>query len=118
MAGAGVGLGFQQAMLAAQTVLLQADVSTGLAVVIFAQTIGGTIFVSVGQTAFGNKLTSSLHTHVPDLDPAVVIAHGATGLRKAVGSINPDFIPGVLLAYNEAITTVFVVGVVVACLNM
>jgi hypothetical protein len=84
----------------------------------FAQTIGGAIFVSVGQTSFNNKLLSSLHDHVPNLDPEIVIGSGATGFRKAVDDIDPRSLPGVLLAYNEAITSLFIVAVVMACLTM
>jgi len=115
LAGAGVGLGFQQPLLAAQTVLPPSSISTGLAAVIFSQTMGGAIFVSVAQTAFTNKLVSSLRTHVPTLDPAVVLGSGAAGLREVVGK---EWIGGVLLAYNEAVTRVFVVSLVMACLTV
>lgn len=105
-------------MLAAQTVLKPTDISTGLAVVIFAQTVGGAIFVSVGQTSFNNKLLSSLHNHVPNLNPEIIIGSGAAGFRKPVDDVDPRSLPGVLLAYNEAITSVFIVAVVMACLTM
>jgi len=108
----------QQPIIAAQTVLAPADISTGLAAIIFAQTMGGTIFVSVAQTAFANKLLSSLHTHVPGLDPEIVINNGASGLRNVVGKVGEQFVPGVLLAYNEAIASVFTVCVVMACLTV
>jgi hypothetical protein len=113
-----VGFSWQAPLTAAQTVLSLADVSSGMSAIIFAQTIGGTIFVSVAQTVFANKLLSSLHAHVPGLDPLVVIGNGASGLRSAVGKVGERFVPDVLLAYNEAISDVFVVALVMSCLSI
>lgn len=105
-------------MPAAQTVLAPPDISTGLAAVIFAQTIGGAIFVSVGQTVFSNALISSLHAYVEDLDPEIVIGNGAMGLRHIVWGIDERFVTDVLIACDEAIKKVFVVGVVMTCAMM
>jgi hypothetical protein len=46
--GAGAGVGIQQAHTAAQTVLADKDVPTGVVVLIFAQILGGTVWPSVG----------------------------------------------------------------------
>ncbi|KAL1987941.1 hypothetical protein VTN96DRAFT_1925 [Rasamsonia emersonii] len=56
LAGAGVGAGFQVPMTAIQTVLSQDDIPIGSAAVFFFQNLGGTLFVSVGQSIFQNGL--------------------------------------------------------------
>ncbi|KAI8210000.1 Aspyridones efflux protein [Colletotrichum sp. SAR 10_76] len=78
IAGTGVGFGMQQPLMAVQVVLDAADVPTGTAIIIFSQTIGGAIFVAIGQMAFTNKLVDSVREYVPGVDPATVIASGVT----------------------------------------
>lgn len=47
LCGAGIGLVMQQPMIAAQTVLKLEDVPTGTSTIIFFQTLGGALFISV-----------------------------------------------------------------------
>ncbi|KAL7629499.1 MFS sugar transporter [Parahypoxylon ruwenzoriense] len=105
--GAGVGMSLQQPLMAVQTVLDIRDVPTGTSIMVFVQTVGGALFVSVGQTVFTNKLLSELATLVPSLDPRVILTAGATNLQRI---ISPADIPNVALAYSNALTTAFVVG--------
>lgn len=58
--GLGSGLGMNQPLMAAQTVLALDDVSIGTASVTFSQTLGGANFISAGQNMFTNKLLSNL----------------------------------------------------------
>ncbi|MCJ1377221.1 hypothetical protein MMC17_000313 [Xylographa soralifera] len=113
--GLGSGLGMNQPLIAAQTVLALADVPIGTASVIFAQTFGGTIFITAAQNIFTNRLLASLQSAVPGLDPAVVLGTGATNLRNVV---DPSFLPAVVLAYNGALTRTFYVALAVACLSI
>ncbi|KAJ5005957.1 Aspyridones efflux protein [Colletotrichum sp. SAR 10_66] len=85
IAGTGVGFGMQQPLMAVQVVLDAADVPTGTAIIIFSQTIGGAIFVAIGQMAFTNKLVDSVREYVPGVDPATVIASGVTAAGLALG---------------------------------
>ena len=80
----------------------------------FTQTLGGALFISVGQNIFTNRLLSNLKAAIPDLDPAVVLATGATNLKNVIDS---KYLPRVLVAYNEAIIQCFYVGVAMACLS-
>ena len=66
---------------------------------IFAQTLGGSIFVSVAQNIFANELTSGL-SHIPGIDPALITSSGATDLYKAIPS---DLHDEVRFHYNSAI---------------
>ncbi|THZ58252.1 MFS transporter [Aureobasidium pullulans] len=113
--GIGVGMGMQQILIAVQTVLPAADIPTGTAIVMFFQTLGGALFISVGQNVFTNKLVSGLKAAVPDLDPAIVLSTGATELKSAIGEQYRD---GVLQAYNDALTNSYYVAVALATLSI
>jgi hypothetical protein len=113
--GIGIGLGMQQPIMAAQTVLSMDDVATGTAMIVFAQSLGGSLFLSVGQNVFTNKLIDGLKAQVPDLNPDIVLSTGATSLKSA---INAKYLHGVLIAYNHAITNAFYVSVALSCLTV
>ncbi|KAI4726644.1 MFS transporter [Aureobasidium sp. EXF-10728] len=113
--GIGVGLGMQQILIAVQTVLPAADIPTGTAIVMFFQTLGGALFISVGQNVFTNKLVSGLKAAVPDLNPAIVLQTGATELKNA---IDEKYRTGVLEAYNDALTNSYYVAVALATLSI
>jgi hypothetical protein len=112
--GFGVGLGMQQPLICAQTVLHLDDVPVGTAVIIFTQTLGGALFISVGQNVFQNRLVEGLRSAVPGLDPSVVLAVGATSLKDAIPA---RFIDGVQSAYNDALTQTWYVSVALAALT-
>jgi hypothetical protein len=105
--GLGLGFGMQQAQLAAQTVLKRVDVPTGMALVVFMQTLGGAVFLSVGQNVLTSHLVSGVSRLVEGLDPAVIVNTGATDLRALVPG---ELLPEVLGVYNEALRQVFLVS--------
>ncbi len=113
--GAGVGFGMQQTLVAVQTVLPKDDIPIGTATMMFAQTLGGALFISVGQNVFTNQLLKNLRTVVPDLDPAIVLRTGATELKNAVPA---QYIARVLTAYNLTLNDTFYVSVATASLSM
>ncbi|KAL2017192.1 hypothetical protein VTK56DRAFT_2512 [Thermocarpiscus australiensis] len=103
--GAGVGIGLQQPLMAVQTVLDMADVPTGASLIVFLQTLGGALFVSVSQTVFANRLVAYVGAYVPQIpDPAFVLGVGATSVQELV---DPAFLPGVTRAFNDALTQTF-----------
>ncbi|OKL55703.1 hypothetical protein UA08_09049 [Talaromyces atroroseus] len=73
------------------------------AIIMFHQLMGGAIFMAAGQVAFVNQLINTLHTSVPDIDSALVIATGATELRSV---FSPEQMPGILAAFAVAIVAV------------
>ncbi|KAI1329159.1 major facilitator superfamily domain-containing protein [Xylariaceae sp. FL0255] len=113
--GFGIGIGLQQPLIAVQTVLDIKDVPTGTAVVVFAQTIGGALFVSVGNNLFDNKLVQELTKNVPSLNPQEVIAAGATGLQKTIA---PALLPLVKLSYSNALVRPFQAATALAALSV
>jgi hypothetical protein len=106
--GAGVGFGMQQTLVAVQTVLPADDIAIGTAIMMFTQTLGGALFISVGQNVFTNQLIKNLASIVPDLDASIVLRTGATELKHA---IDPEYLSGVLTAYNLTLTQTFYVSV-------
>ncbi|TPX22282.1 hypothetical protein DIZ76_014150 [Coccidioides immitis] len=114
--GFGVGLGFQQGGVAAQAVLNLNDVSIGTAMVLFLQILGGSVFVAVAQNLFTNRLVEGIvKLNLPGLNPEAIVHAGATGLRRVV---DPDYLPQVLVVYNDAILRTFQVGLILSCLSI
>jgi hypothetical protein len=108
--GIGVGIGIQQGMIVVQTALSIADVPIATALVMFAQTLGGPLFVSIGQNVFQSQLHKNILARASEIDVAKVISAGATMLRQAVPK---DILPAILEAYNEAITQTFYVSLAI-----
>lgn len=115
--GFGVGLGMQQALIMAQTVLHIDDVPIGTALIMFMQTLGGALFISVAQNIFTNRLVTNLARYVPNLDPSIVLRTGATSLKYSP-EIDVSLIPSVLVAYNSALTQTFYVSLALGALSI
>ncbi|KAJ7200941.1 major facilitator superfamily transporter [Mycena haematopus] len=115
VAGIGVGLGQQQPLLAAQAVLDLKDVPIGTSMIMFSQTLGGALFISIAQNVFTNKLVSGLLSKVPDVSPALVLSSGATSLKDNVPS---QYLSDVLLVYNDALAAAFYVAIAMSGLSL
>ncbi|KAH7357209.1 major facilitator superfamily transporter [Rhexocercosporidium sp. MPI-PUGE-AT-0058] len=115
--GWGIGIGMQQTLVAAQAVLPLVDVPVGTAVVIFSQMFGGSLFVSVAQNVFTNKLVEGLET-VENLgiDPRSVISTGATEIAKLI--TDSAVLDQVKVVYNDAIVWTFRVALIMICLSL
>ncbi|GES63161.1 MFS toxin efflux pump [Aspergillus terreus] len=114
LAGMGAGFGMQQPLMAVQASLPFPDIPTATALMMFAQTLGGAIFCSVGQNIFTNQLLKNLMHDVPSVNAPQVIGAGATELRNVVPV---EQLPAVLQAYSRAITETFYVCVATAVLS-
>ncbi|KAJ5707688.1 hypothetical protein N7488_007489 [Penicillium malachiteum] len=113
--GIGLGLGMQQPMIVAQTALKAEDVPSGTAIMIFSQTLGGSVFLSVAQNIFQNQLFHNLAKDAPKADAAKLVSAGATMLRTLVSG---STLQEVLVAYNDAITQTFYVSVAIGALSL
>jgi hypothetical protein len=71
----------------------------------FANSFGGSLFVSFGKTVFSNRLGPALQDFAAGVNSQDVINAGATGVREAVSE---EELSGVLLALNESLTQTFV----------
>ncbi|PYH86105.1 MFS general substrate transporter [Aspergillus uvarum CBS 121591] len=106
LCGAGIGLGEEQGLYMVQTTLPEEDVATGLGIVLFAQTFGGAVFVSVAQAVFLEHITAALRTLAPHVNPYSVLGGAAT-----VAS------PALQRAYAVAIKDALRVGLILAAVS-
>lgn len=113
--GAGLGSGLQIAWVIVQASLPAADIPIATAMMQFAQTLGGSIFVSVAQNIFSNLLIQDLAKAAPSVPPSVVTSTGATDLKNVV---DDALLPGVLVAYNAALTRTWFVSVAMAAVSI
>ncbi|OAF59497.1 hypothetical protein VC83_03936 [Pseudogymnoascus destructans] len=113
LAGLGVGLSIQCAIIVAQSTSAPSDVSSATAMVLFTQTIGGAFFVSAGQTAFTNILLKRAQIYVPGIDPQRILAVGAGQIREAFAE---DVVEGVISAYMDGLRGAFAIAIACATL--
>lgn len=109
LSSAGFGLSIQQGFTAVQTVLGPEDMAIGTAAVVASQSLGGAIFLSVGNSVFQNQLQkASGANQFPGVDIKKVIDAGATTFRHVIPA---DQIPAMLQVYNKALQVVFTVSI-------
>ncbi|KAF2447776.1 putative MFS transporter [Karstenula rhodostoma CBS 690.94] len=109
--GLGTGYCFQSPMLAVQTVIPKKDVPMGLALILFGQLLGASVFVSVGENVLANQLLKRLNG-IPGFDRSLVTSGGATTFLDALPA---DYQARALSGYNEALRKVFQIGLILAC---
>ncbi|KAF7907058.1 uncharacterized protein EAF01_004645 [Botrytis porri] len=114
--GSGLGLGIQQISLAVQASLPDGDIPVGLALIPFFQTLGDTIFVTIGQAIFSHELVKNLSAlNIPSLSTSLILHTGATELRALIPA---QYLPELLIAYNAAIMKVFLVAIITSALTI
>ncbi|KAK9483559.1 major facilitator superfamily domain-containing protein [Lipomyces starkeyi] len=113
--GAGIGAGMQMPIIAAQVVLKLDDIPVGTALMVFAQTLGGSLFVSVAQNVFSNLLVKGVVKAATGLDPNLVSNVGATNLKTM---IPPQYLPQVQVAYSQALTQTWYLCVATSALSI
>ncbi|CAK7205357.1 hypothetical protein SEUCBS139899_008127 [Sporothrix eucalyptigena] len=110
--GFGMGLVFQAPNLAVQTVLPRQDVPIGTSLMFFSQMLGATVIVSIGENVLDNELVHKM-SGLSGFSPSLVTSGGATSLLDELpASVRPQAVP----LYNEALRTVFLIGLIVSCL--
>ncbi|KAK4116025.1 MFS general substrate transporter [Canariomyces notabilis] len=114
LGGAGSGLGLQVAIIAIQTVVTGEELSSAMAFVVFAQSLGPAIVLTLCQLIFYTTLRAELPIQAPNANSEAIIGAGATGYRAIVSS---EDLPGVIVAYANSIDRVFylVAGMAAAC---
>jgi MFS family permease len=112
--GYGLGSSSQAPNMAAQTVLPCNEVSIGVSLMLFDQTLFGAIFVSVGQNVLDNQLAKRL-AGISSISPQQIETAGATGLFNI---IPPQYRTVALEAYNDSLRVCFQVALILACLSI
>lgn len=106
---AGLGMAIQQGFSAVQTALPLGEVPIGTAAVVAAQSLGGAVFVSVGNTVLQDHLLSQTNQQaVPGVDLRAIFQLGATMFRQYVPA---DQLPAVVELYNSSLQGVFISAV-------
>ena len=91
-------------MLAIQNQLPASQVSIGMAILMFMQTLSGAIFLTFDDVIFSTGLKALIPRYAPNANTAAIIAAGATGMRDVTSS---DDLSGVLKAYSGSVNRVF-----------
>lgn len=104
-AGFGPGMAWMLPFIASSAALPPADIALGSAVVIFFQTLGGTIFVSVAQSVFQNKFVINLE-RIPGVDAQQIVAKGVSAFRAFTP---PELLPAVVDAANRALQKNYII---------
>ncbi|KAF6817717.1 MFS multidrug transporter [Colletotrichum plurivorum] len=102
--GIGRGSSMQMHIIAIQANLPPSMLSVSMASLVFIQTFGGAIFLTIAQLIFSEGLKGNLARYAPSVDAKTVLDAGGTGFRKAVTA---EELPGVLTAYAKSISGVF-----------
>ncbi|EHA20897.1 hypothetical protein ASPNIDRAFT_214740 [Aspergillus niger ATCC 1015] len=85
--GVGGGSGIQQAYLVAQAILTTQDVAIGLAVIVMAQTLGGTVLLSIATSVVQEGLvTATSRGDSPSISGAIIPAF-YLAIATSVGSL-------------------------------
>lgn len=115
IAGLGIGVGFQLAILVVQAVLPRGDIPVATACVQFFQSLGGAVFVAVAQTVFQNGLVEGVEKGAPELDPGVVVGAGASQFREVLKGLGMERYTGVVMgAYLEGLRHAYYISVACA----
>ncbi|KAK3326634.1 major facilitator superfamily-domain-containing protein [Apodospora peruviana] len=107
LAGFAWGAGFQIPIIIGQATAAPEDLSSVTAIILFFQTVGGAFFVSAAQSAFVNRLITTVSVTAPDVNPLQVVGTGATMLRTV---FTEDQLPGILLGYMAGIKLTFAIA--------
>jgi len=113
LAGIGAGACVQIPFVAIQVVLDKKDIPSGNAITIFFNTLGGATSISIAQNIFSNTLIKEIPRYTIGVDPAKIIAAGATHIREVTPKSQ---LAGVLTAYNVAVTRSFILPITCAVL--
>ncbi|KAI4708224.1 hypothetical protein J4E89_006846 [Alternaria sp. Ai002NY15] len=108
LAGIGAGAGVRIPFVAVQVVTNETDMPTANACVMFFNSLGGALSISIAQNIFVNTLAKEVPRYAPGFDARIVANAGATNLRNVVPE---DLLPGVLHGYNNAIVTAFILAI-------
>ncbi|KAI1802900.1 MFS general substrate transporter [Daldinia bambusicola] len=112
LASAGFGMSIQQGFTAVQTVLGPDELAVGTAAVVASQSLGGAVFISVGNSVFQNRLAALIEqTDIPGVDVRAIVGAGAIAFRKVVPA---EQLPALLTLYDQALHTVLLVAIPLA----
>ncbi|KAK6837010.1 MFS general substrate transporter [Apiospora arundinis] len=102
--GAARGIALQVPIIAVQNSLPPPQIPIAMALLMFSQALGGSLFLSFASTIFTNSLKTLIPQYAPSVDPQQIIDVGATGFRGIIR--NPQELDGVLAGYARSVDRV------------
>lgn len=111
LTGIGIGMAFQIPYSAVHVVLPPDDLPVGNALIVFFQSLGGALAVSIGQNVLSNVLLRQLE-RLPQINASRVIAAGATDLSASIADIPPALLEPVRTAYSFALSRTYVLPII------
>ncbi|KAF1949860.1 MFS general substrate transporter [Byssothecium circinans] len=87
------------------------DLATSMSTVLFFQLLSGAMSVAAAQSIFINRLLSAVATRLPDIDPAIVIATGATDLQRV---FTPSQLPAIRQSYLDGLHAAWAMAIAFA----
>ncbi|QDS67459.1 hypothetical protein FKW77_000692 [Venturia effusa] len=118
LSGIGYGLCAQAPISLLQEILTyENDVSMATSIVVLWSQLGP---LSIDETIFSNSLTQKLARIVPffESDHRMTLRHGIIQLRNQLEKMHPELASEIVKSYNEAITAVLRIAVVLAALSV
>ncbi|KAL1610857.1 hypothetical protein SLS60_002528 [Paraconiothyrium brasiliense] len=115
LAGIGFGLGIQIPTIAAQALMPPEDISSATGMILFAQTLGGSLAISAAQSILTNTMVKSLAINAPSVTPIKVIFTGATDLQS---TFTADELPGILRAYMDGLKNAFILAIAMGAMTL
>ncbi|KAH8423344.1 MDR family MFS transporter [Aspergillus melleus] len=113
--GFGVGICNQIPMTAVQGFSKLEDVSSATGIMVMCQTLSGAYFVAIAQSLFANRMLQTVLSSASHLDPALVLATGASELQTV---FNGDDRTAVIAAYMVGIKDVFAFSLACAAFSV
>ncbi|KAL9119238.1 MAG: hypothetical protein Q9187_004212 [Circinaria calcarea] len=108
LAGFGYGIAFQVPIIVGQGNADPSDLASVTAIILFFETIGGAFLIGAAQSGFVNQLVNKLPSTAPSVNPALVVATGATELHNVFSAGELD---GILVAYMAGIKVTFAITI-------
>lgn len=115
LSGLAYGVGFSGPQNAVQTVLPEEDVSIGLSIMLFAQSFGPAVSISIAQVLFTNRLSINLQKKIPGLNHTNL---DDQGLVDMVTSLPMDQLPPALQGVDESLTQTWYLVIGLACATL
>ncbi|KAL4958416.1 major facilitator superfamily domain-containing protein [Aspergillus filifer] len=122
--GLGCGFGAQMALLTVQNVLAKSRrpeiIPVGISTVLFAQYFGSSVMQAISGSIFHNRLVGGLldsrGAHLSETDIGLLLDAVNLGVRKTALQMFPGHTEAIIIAYNDAITSVFYLAIAASAL--
>ncbi|KAH6699671.1 major facilitator superfamily domain-containing protein [Leptodontidium sp. MPI-SDFR-AT-0119] len=111
LTGIGAGICLQTPMVGGKVFSAPEDLSSTTAILLFAQTMGGTFIVSAAESGLTNTLIRNMEKNVPSIRSATILAVGASKLREV---FTAEELVGILDSYMAGLKVAFAVAIALA----